>query len=171
MGDTVKCRFSRCLHDSRDVSKDVAVKDGKQYFHPDCYELKKNAQEIQDYFCKYINTHTTKTDQTNVLKVCYELVIEQGMEPEYIKYCLWYFKTYKPGSLRYPFGIRKVCQSDDMRQLWEQYKHMRLVHEMAEAQEEYNKTHDDFEFSLPEIPPYKATGNKSRFSSVIGGSS
>ena len=33
----VKCRYSHCKHDTKEIPKDEAYKNGNAYYHKDCY--------------------------------------------------------------------------------------------------------------------------------------
>ena len=52
----VKCRYSHCLHESKELNAEDAVKVGKSaYYHKDCCQTKENIAEIADTFVKRVD--------------------------------------------------------------------------------------------------------------------
>lgn len=172
--NTLKCRFSKCscLHDSNDVLRDEAVRDGSNYYyHPDCYEIKTKVAKYKDYFLDNINPSLTGQQTATLIATFYKLIFEKNVDIDFIGYALVYMAKYKPGKLKFPGGLYYVVQDTNILASWERHKTIILTQELSTRKEEYNQEQiNDFEFNLPDNSKteYKVTGNRSRFSRITG---
>ena len=126
--DTVKCRLKHCLHASREVQKDQAIKVGSSYYHPDCYQANRNIREIIDIFSKKINPNVVFAELNRVVStIVYDKGIDSGLLLFGLKYYIEHGKN-----LNYPQGLYYVVQNKDVVREYEKSKAMDLAKEVKE---------------------------------------
>lgn len=133
----VKCQFCRCsyLHDSTDVNKSEAVKEGKKYYHPDCFALKSIVAKTCEFFKENINDKLTLKQTIELTSVVYGMIFDKGYDPDYVYYCVWYMNKYRPGKLRFPSGLYYVAQDREIERAWNKFH----VNSEKEAKQEEKK--------------------------------
>lgn len=107
---TVKCRYNNCRHESKDIPKEEAVKDGRSYFHPDCLKERKEKQEIVNLFLEKINPNTPVPQ---IRKAVNTIVHTKGFSSEYLLFGLRYYISHKI-KLNYPGGLYYVVANKDV---------------------------------------------------------
>ena len=105
--DTVKCKFSKCKHDTRELSREDAIKSGNAYYHEDCYKTKEEIAEIIDLFTKNINPNPVYTQLQKVIK---DIVFTKGLGSEFLLFGLRYYIDHSI-PLNYPQGLHYVVQN------------------------------------------------------------
>ena len=110
MANIVKCRYTNCLCDSKDVDKEDAVQVGKQYFHKECYKTKTEIQEIVKLFSEKINKNVIYSQLNSVIK---NIVFTKKLGSEFLLYGLKYYINHKI-PLNYPQGLYYVIQNKDV---------------------------------------------------------
>lgn len=151
--NTVKCRYSSCLHDTKELDKEEAVKVGSQYYHKDCYETKEQIKEIIDLFVKNVNPNPVYAQLQAVIK---QIVFTRGIGSEYLLFGLkYYIKNKIP--LSYPQGLYYVVQNKDVKNEYEKSK-AKAIKSIEVNIEETNGNY--FEYK-----PKKQKG----FADIIGG--
>jgi len=116
--DTVKCRYSSCLHESKELNKEDAVKVGNQYYHKDCYKTKEQIKEIIDLFVKNINPNPVYAQLQAVIK---QIVFARGIGSEYLLFGLKYYISHKI-PLSYPQGLYYIIQNKEVKEEFEKQK-------------------------------------------------
>lgn len=86
-GIVVKCKFPHCLHETNDLKRDEAVRDGRSYYHPDCYQCKKDIEEIISLFVGHINANVPIAQ---LKKIVNTLIFERGVKSEYLRFAVSY---------------------------------------------------------------------------------
>ena len=170
---TVKCAFSKCeyMHGSPEVDKAQAVREGRYYYHPDCYAVKEQIRGINIFFQKNINKDLTGKQIGQLVSILHDLIFVKGHDPEFLRFAVEYMATKKPGALRFPGGLYYVVQNKDINAEWAKHKAAIVKKEMTERQARiFAQEQATFEFDLPETSAvvFKPR-SRSRFSSVVGG--
>lgn len=162
--DIRKCQFSKCslLHDTTDVNIDVAVKDGRLYYHPDCYKIKTTVAKTKEYFVENINPLLTMQQQTSLYTVLYDLIFKKNQDPDYLYYCVWYMHTYRPGKLNFPAGLYYVIQNRDIITAWNKLK----LRKQKDEQEK-EKVLEPMQFDATETFHYEIQKTKG-FTDILG---
>lgn len=106
----VKCRFSHCSHESKELNIEDAVKSGKSsYYHKDCYEVKENIAKIADTFLKRVNANTP---YAVLIRTINNIVFDKQVDSNFLLFALEYHLAHnKP--LRYPQGLHYVISNDE----------------------------------------------------------
>lgn len=113
----VKCRYSKCLHNGELIDKDKAVKIDKCYYHPDCYKIKEDIQEIVKLFKENINPNVV---YSQLHKVINNIVFDKGETSDFLLFGLqYYIKNHIP--LRYPQGLYYVIQNKEVNKQYQRY--------------------------------------------------
>lgn len=153
--NTVKCKYSFCLHESRELNKDEAVKIGNQYFHKDCLQTKNEIKEIIDLFVKHINPNPVYSQLQATIK---NIVFTQGLGSQFLLFGLKYYISNKI-PLNYPQGLYYVIQNKDVKAEFEKYKAKEIKKAQIKAVVT-QETEKEFEFK-----PTKQRG----FADILGG--
>lgn len=103
----VKCRFSGCLHESKEIPIEEAVKVGKSYYHKDCYKTKEDIALIMDLFLKKINPNAVCSQLRKIINT---IIYEKNYSSDYLLFCLNYYIENKI-TLNYPAGLYYVVQN------------------------------------------------------------
>lgn len=118
MGRIVKCRATHCLHESKDIPIEDAVKKGNMYFHEDCLRTKETITKIANLFTEQVNQNVVHKILYSVINT---IVFERNNDPEYLLYGLKYY-IYKKIPLNYPQGLYYVIQNREVARGWEKIK-------------------------------------------------
>ena len=152
---TVKCRYSNCKHDSKEIDKDEAVKSGNSYYHADCFRDKENRKEIIDLFVKHINPHPVYNQLQTVIST---IINQKGLSSDFLLFGLKYYIEHKI-PLNYPQGLYYVIQN---KQVIEAYNKLNERKVLAKENFVITEDNNEVEFSYK---PTKAKG----FADILGG--
>ena len=152
---TVKCRYSHCKHDSKDVDKEEAVKIGNLYYHADCFGDKENRREIIDLFVSHINPNPVYAQLQNVITT---IIDKKGISSDFLLFGLRYYINHKI-PLNYPQGLHYVVQN---KQVIAEYNRLNEKKVLAKENFVTPKESKEVEF---EYKPVKAKG----FADILGG--
>ena len=152
---TVKCRYSNCKHDSKEIEKEKAVKSGNSYYHEDCFKDKENRKEIIDLFTKHINPNPIYSQLQTVIRT---IVDQKGVSSDFLLFGLKYYITHKI-PLNYPQGLYYVIQN---KQVITGYNRLNEKTLMAKENFIIPTNSDEVEFA------YKPTKSKG-FADILGG--
>ena len=108
--DTVMCKYANCLHDSKEINREDAVKKGSSYYHADCLQTQKDIKEIIDLFKNKINPNPVYSQLQSVIK---NIVFTKGLGSEFLLFGLRYYIEHKI-PLNYPQGLYYVIQNKEM---------------------------------------------------------
>lgn len=103
----VNCRYSNCLHKTKELSKEDAVKSGSLYYHSDCYKTKEDIKKIIDLFKNHINPNPVYAQLQKVIK---DIVFSKGLGSDFLLFGLQYY-IYHKIPLNYPQGLYYVVQN------------------------------------------------------------
>ena len=170
----VKCRYPKCnkLHETTEILKEDAIQHGKSYYHADCLHIMLTVTEIRDLFYKNINQLMTGKQIGMLVATINNIVLEKGVDVDFLKFAVEYFIKYKPGKLQYPAGLYYVVQDKDVKNAWERWQERKLREEIKEAEEkrklEDSNNNNDIDLNLPDIFIKINNNKKTKFSSVLG---
>ena len=85
---TVSCKYSSCLHDSKELNKEEAVKSGNSYYHSDCFKTKEDIKKIIDLFKNHINPNPVYSQLQSVIK---NIVFTKGLGSDFLLFVLQYY--------------------------------------------------------------------------------
>ena len=112
-----KCKYGRCLHESRDISPDDEIKVGAAYYHKDCYEFKQKINQIIDDFYKV----TASIDSVQQLRsIVNKIIFLENHSPDEV---LWIINNL--GSkmhLSHPGGLLLLVRDEKVEQQWKNYQ-------------------------------------------------
>ena len=152
---TVKCKYSKCKHESKDIEKTEAVKSGSAYYHTDCLKDKENRKEIVELFTKHINSNVVFSQLQTVIRT---IIDDRGNNSDFLLFGLKYYIEHKI-PLNYPQGLYYVIQNKEM---IAEYKKMKSKEIIAKENFVINDNIGEVEFS------YKPTKVKG-FADILGG--
>ena len=138
--DTVKCRLKHCLHESRELPRDQAVKVGSSYYHSDCYQTNKNIREIADIFSKKINPNVVFAELNRVVNT---IVYDRGIDSGLLLFGLNYYIEHGK-NLNYPQGLYYVIQNKEVVREYKRYKERAMVKEVKELVSIEEESEDKF---------------------------
>lgn len=113
MSDIVRCK-GKCLHETKDLEKSEAIRDGNSYYHPDCYKAKQDALEIIDIWSKKVNPLCNFAQLRRAINdIIYNKKVDSGM-------LLYGLKMYvdKKIPLHYPGGLYYIIQNHEVQRSW-----------------------------------------------------
>lgn len=108
--EKVVCRYSNCLHKDKEIEKENAIKSGRLYYHPDCFQTKEDIKRIIDLFKKNINPNPVYATLQSVIK---NIVFTKGLGSDFLLFGLEYYIKNKI-HLNYPQGLYYVIQNKKM---------------------------------------------------------
>lgn len=152
---TVKCKYGKCKHESREIEKSEAVKSGNSYYHADCLKDKENRKEIVDLFATHINPNVVFTQLQAVIRT---IVDDRGNSSDFLLFGLRYYIEHKI-PLNYPQGLYYVIQNKEM---IAEYKKMKTKEVMVKENFVTPVSSNEVEFSYI---PTKPKG----FADILGG--
>lgn len=79
----MKCRYKYCKLGG-EVSKEEAIKDGRAYYHKECYQEKQNKKEIREIILDQIPTETS----TLVSSIILDIVNKKNIDSNYVLFAL-----------------------------------------------------------------------------------
>lgn len=103
----VKCGYSKCLHENKEIEIDQAVKDGTRYYHPDCLKTKENIKEIVDFFVNNFNPNPVYSQLQAVVS---NIIFKKNISSDYLLFALKYYAKNNL-NLNYPQGIYYIIQN------------------------------------------------------------
>ena len=152
---TVKCRYSNCKHDSKEIEKEEAIKNGNCYYHADCFKDKENRREIVELFVKHINPNPVYAQLQAVIRT---IIDQKGLSSDFLLFGLKYYISNNI-PLNYPQGLYYVIQN---KQVIDEYDKLNKKNIMAKENFVMPINVDEVEFS------FKPTKTKS-FADILGG--
>ena len=152
---TVKCRYSNCKYDSKEIDKDKAIKCGNMYYHKDCYKEKENKKIIVDLFVKCINPHPVYNQLHSVIN---NIINQKGVSSDFLLFGLKYYIEHKI-PLNYPQGLYYVIQN---KQVIKAYNDKKNKKEILNLNSFVVQEDNEVEFN------YKPTKVKG-FADILGG--
>lgn len=113
----VECKYSHCLHESRELPEEEAILSGKiAYYHKDCYEESMAIRDVIDIFYREVNKNVV---MSNLRQVVNQIVYNKGCDAQFLKYALRYWLDHGK-KLNYPAGLNYVIQDKDARKAWQE---------------------------------------------------
>ena len=152
---TVKCRYSGCNHDNKEMDKKDAVQVGNAYYHEDCLRDKENRKNIVDLFIKYINPNPVYAQLNAVIRT---IVDQKGVSSDFLLFGLRYYIEHKI-PLNYPQGLHYVVQN---KQVIAEYNKVKEKELKAKTNFVMPEVNNEVEFN------YKPTKTKG-FADILGG--
>ena len=152
---TVKCKYGKCKHESKEIEKSEAVKVGNAYYHADCFKDKENRKEIIDLFVNNINPNVVFSQLQAVVRT---IVDDRGNSSDFLLFGLKYYIEHKI-PLNYPQGLYYVIQNKEVNA---EYKKIKAKEIMVKENFVTQESSNEVEFS------YKPTKQKG-FSDILGG--
>ena len=114
----VKCRAKHCLHMGEPINKDEAIRDGKSYYHPDCYQIKEDIAEIIDLWVTKINKNSPYALLTRTIN---NIIYDKNIESGHLLYGIKYYINHKI-PLTYPAGMYYVIQNKKVEDEYYRFK-------------------------------------------------
>lgn len=154
-----KCAFTNCIHESRDIPQDQAVKMSTRYMHKDCAEISRNTIKVRDlYYEKISNTVVV----SQLMKVINNLVFSKNVNSEYLVFALTYaIKNSIP--LRSPYGLYYLVDNQKIKGAWSKKQSEKIAEEIrTSANKDINIDPKGCSFSYKNSP-------MAGFGSILGG--
>lgn len=108
--EIVICKYSNCLHETREIHKEEAVRNGKFFYHPDCLETQMQIREIINLFKNKVNPNPVYSQLQSVIK---NIVFKKGLGSDFLLFGLKYYIEHNI-PLNYPQGLYYVIQNKRM---------------------------------------------------------
>ena len=125
--DKVLCVFKHCKHESREITREEAVKISNKYYHADCAKNKKNIEIAIEMFEKYINPNPVYVQLRAVIN---NILFVKNVDSDFLIFALQYYID-KKIPLRYPQGLYYVVQNQEAKEAFdkkslETYKNIKV---------------------------------------------
>ena len=114
----VKCRYSHCKHEERELPRAEAVCCGNAYYHSDCYSEVNNIKECIDI---YVNHFEAEPIFEHLKRVINKIIYEKGYDSDYLLYAMKYAASHRI-PIRHPPGLYYLMKNDEIKSLWEKDK-------------------------------------------------
>ena len=116
MKDTVKCRWSHCKHDSKELKREDAVLSGKNaYYHADCFKEKETIQKILTTYQERVDAFPVWAQLRSIVN---KIVFKQECDPEYLLFAMNYVLD-NGGKLNTPMGLYYIIKDYKAKEAWE----------------------------------------------------
>lgn len=167
--DFKTCRYVNCKHSTKkiDITTEDYCVNGKMYFHPDCYKLKKNGEWKDEQTKKdlqYIKNgwvlHINNTVVYSQLFRCLNDLISRGISSEYLVFVFDYIVKNKM-NLQHPAGFKYFV---DKQEIKDAYRKHQLVKSGIKKQSDFTVTDDS-----SNAPTFKINQKPMGFQSILGG--
>ena len=116
----VKCKYSHCKHENREVLREESVSSGNLYYHKDCYQEKETMKKCIDIYVKYFEDKPIFTQLRNVID---DIVYKKGYDAEYLLFALKYGALHRK-PIKHPPGIYYLIKDDSIAKEWNKEKLM-----------------------------------------------
>ena len=147
----VKCRYSHCKHEQRELLKEDAERSGNCYYHKDCYEEVKAIAECIDLYDKHFDTDPI---WAQVRRTMNEILYKRGYDPLYLLFAMKYAVAHNQ-KINHPAGLFYLVKDQKIKQAWEVEKQRKHVKNVVVDNKE-----TDFEY---------VQEKKKGFADIIGG--
>lgn len=127
----VKCKYANCLHETKELNKEEAIKSGNSYYHPDCFRTKEDIKQVIDLFKKHINPNPVYAQLHSVIK---NIVFTKNVSSELLLFGLKYYIDHKI-PLNYPQGLYYVIQRKEVIDAYNKAKVKEMLKEKSETVE------------------------------------
>lgn len=151
------CRYAHCLHETKNINltSDQYVKDGKQYFHEDCYKTKNDIQMIKTLWHDNIDGMVVFSQLNKIIN---NLIFNDYISSDYILFAVKYAIDHKDIKLQYPPGLKYVLGNKKVKDAYKKMTSPKYTQSDFVAKEE-NSNAPKFSFKNKNIG----------FGSILGG--
>ena len=111
----MKCRWTHCSHESKDIPRGEAVKIGSSYYHADCVHEKQTIDEILKLWSERIDPNPVWNQLRSVVNT---LIYKQHMSVDFIKFAVLY-DTEHGHHVRYAPGLYYLVKDVAIQKVWE----------------------------------------------------
>lgn len=121
--DIKTCRFKDCKHTNKkiDISKDEYVKNGRSFYHKDCYSIKASEEEKEKAVSADMqlikNLWIENINQTVVISLLFKVLreyLDRGVSSDYLVFVMQYVISHHC-KLNHPFGFRYYIDNDSIK--------------------------------------------------------
>lgn len=149
----MKCRYSHCLHDSKEIPAGEEVKSGKAfYYHKDCYKQKSNIDKVIDIWQKQIDRYVVYAQLRNVIN---NLVYNRKVDSSFLLYVVE--RGAKEGYLRYPAGLYYAVNSAERQEEWKMLKAKKALSELQNKPQVKTEQIEQEPVRYTYVPPKEKT--------------
>lgn len=128
----VKCRYGHCLHETKELNAEDAVKIGNAYYHKDCNQTKEEIKKIADIFVERVNRNVVFPV---LMKTINNIVFDKGIGSEFLLFALnSYLNKNKP--LNYPGGLYYIIQNAEIQREYKLLQEKKMHEEQFRIQKE-----------------------------------
>lgn len=152
--NTVVCRFKNCIHESREIAKEEAVKVGNLYYHEDCAKIKDDIALTIELFEKHINPNPVFVQLRAVIN---NIIFDRKVDSEFLVFALKYYIE-KKIPLRYPQGLYYMVQNLEAKEAFDK----KMAEKFKNIKVDLSETKEEVTF---EYKPIKQKG----FGDILGG--
>ena len=154
----VKCRYKHCLHETKELNAEDAVKVGtSMYYHPDCHKTKQDIDEITRVFAERVNKNV---NFPVLVKTINNIVFGRGCESGFVLYAMNYCLNHG-WNLQYPGGLYRCIENMDAQREYQKMQQRKL---QAEQQKQNVFAVEDVQQSTFTYTPPKNRG----FNAILG---
>lgn len=152
--DNVKCRWTHCRHDSRELSKQDAILIGRNsYYHKDCYHEKETIEQVLTLYKEKIDPNPIWNYLRGVVN---NLIFKNGNSADYVLFSLQYAVNHR-FNIRNPAGLYYIAKNSEIEDAWKRRK----------ATSSIKKTEFIVEDDLSKVDGYSNSGKGKGFGAII----
>lgn len=120
----VKCRYSRCNHDLKELPIEDAILSGKgSYYHKDCFKQNEEIKQIIDVFKIYIDPMVVIVQLRSVIN---NIVFDKCIDSEYLLFAVKYAITNKL-NLKHAMGLHYIVGYKNIQEAYMKEKNKKVT--------------------------------------------
>lgn len=152
----VKCRYSHCLHETKELNAEDSMKQGSAYYHKDCFKTKDDIQRIIKLFSERANQNVV---YAQLFKTVNNIIFEKGISSDFLLFSMNHWLN-AGHQLNYPGGLYYVIQDKSAQSEYKRLQNLKLMDQQKDAFEIHDSTESKFE--------YKPNNRISGFEAILG---
>lgn len=129
---TVKCSWKFCRHESREISRDIAVNEKGKYYHEDCAKDKNNMVAIRDFYYENISNTVVITLLAKTIKT---IVLNKNVDSDFFLFALKYaFATGR--KISNPAVLHYIVDDEKIKDIWKSRQESKVLNGIKEITED-----------------------------------
>lgn len=146
----MKCRYSHCKHESKEIADGEGVRVGNAYYHEDCYKEKNDVDGVISLWCEKVDPIPIYSELRGVVNT---LVYKRGYPAEKVLYFLRWALAHGY-NIKHPPGLYYLMKNADAERSWGEKQRATFVNFEFEEPEKRNDASQGFEYK-PDATGFK----------------
>ena len=123
----MKCRYSHCRHESREIKDgDAVTENGKTYYHKDCMREKKMIDAIIGIYADRVEKDP---DYSQLRRIINCLLYKRNVNVDFLYFAVSY--ATERGYLHHPAGLYHIVKSEDIIKEWKKRSVVKMINDYS----------------------------------------